>query len=211
MNYPVKPWTWAAAALLVVTCHSTTSGQQPSAQVGTASNRAEREREQREQENQLMMALTEQYHRAPERRAPGLPLVQIRDDYVQLQVINNGLAEAVAAKGPLDLKLVVQATAEIKKRAERLKTNLALPEAKPAGAHAMAVSEAAELEQLKAVLGALDALILKCVRNPLFRSPNLVDANQLAHVSRELAVIVELSAQAKKRSEQLRKAAQKTQ
>jgi ABC-type lipoprotein export system ATPase subunit len=167
------------------------------------------EREEREQEHAIMMAITEQFHRRAERAStPGLPLAQIRTDYVRLQEVNNGLVQALAAAATLDLKLVAQSAAEIKKRAERLKANLALPQPE-AGDARRALSSGSAQALLRAELVMLDELILKCVRNPLFRSPNLVDARHAARVSRELTEIIELSGQVQRQSEVLRKAAQK--
>ncbi len=218
MNYRIKLVVRTAAALLFVSALARTAdgfqAQQNGGGISAARVERERqmrdmlEREEREQETQLMMALTEQYHRRPERRPPTLPFAQIRADYVRIQEVNNALAQAVATGNTLDLKLVAQSTGEIKKRAERLKENLALPESEANDARAKAAMVGTEPAQLKSALTTLDGLILRCVRNPLFKSPGLVDLRQSPQVRRELEAIIELSGQVKKRSEQLHKAAQ---
>ncbi|HEX8141403.1 MAG TPA: hypothetical protein VF553_02335 [Pyrinomonadaceae bacterium] len=219
MNYIIKLMTQtAAAAILVSALAHTTQAQQQ--QGGLIPGRAERERlarerlerEQLEQESQLLMMMTERLHNSapPTIRTPQLAFAQIREDYVRLQVVNNDLARVVAAAGTLDLKTVAHSAAEIKKRADRLKENLALPQPESNSTRPK-VTVGAEPEQLKAALAALDALILKLVRNPLFRNPKLVDARNAPQVRLGLEEIVELSSQVKKRSEQLSKAAQKAQ
>jgi hypothetical protein len=205
----------AAAALLVSAFALTTQAQQG----GIIPGQAERERrardeiirEQLDQEREMMMMMTERLRNSapPPRREPRLYLAQIREDYVRIQVVNNELAQAAAATGTLDLKMVSRSVAEIKKRADRLMLNLALPEADSAEERPKP-AVGTEAEQLKKALAALDALILRMVRNPLFRNPKLVDARESPLVRRDLEEIIELSGQLKKRSEQLSKAAPKS-
>jgi hypothetical protein len=214
MNFSIKLMMQTAATVLLASAFVPTAHAQ---QVGIVPDRGERERqmremierEQREQETQLMLMMTEQLRRTAQPRSPRMAFAQIREDYVRIQVVNNDLAQAVAANSTLDLKLVAQSVAEIRKRADRLKDNLALPEPESGSAHSKVVV-GAEAEQLKPALAALDIMILRMVRNPLFRNPKLVDARQSPQVRHDLDEIIELSGQLKKRSEQLSKAAQKS-
>jgi hypothetical protein len=218
MNFTIRLLEQTAAVALVLSALAfTTQGQQG----GLATAQAERERqmrdniirEQLDQERELMLAMTEKLRESAQPRSPRLAIAQIREDYVRLQVINNELAEAVSRGGSLDLKLVAQSTGEIKKRADRLRLNLALPEpeSETEGGARHKIAVGAEAEQVKSALGTLDGLILKFVRNPLFRNPRLVDVRQSPQVRRDLDEIIELSGQIKKRGEQLNKAAQKSQ
>ena len=64
---------------------------------------------------------------------------------------------------------------------------------------------------MKSALSALDELIISFVSNPVFQSVNVVYAQLSAQARWNLEEIIELSGQVKKRSEQLHKAAEKSQ
>jgi hypothetical protein len=171
-------------------------------------------REQLDEERELMMTMTEQLRNSatPSRREPRLNLAQISEDYVRLQKVNNNLAQAVVTSDTIDLKLVAHSVAEINKRADRLKLNLALPDLEANAATARnKIVVGPEAKHLRPALAALDIIILRMVRNPLFKNPKLVDTRQAPQVRRDLETIIELSAELKKRSEQLSKAEQKSQ
>jgi hypothetical protein len=193
-----------AAALLFALASAVTVAAQSPAQ----RERERREREDREREAQFDLLMAEEFHRrAPERREPRPPdLTKIREDYVQLQVTNNDLAARVASAtgDSLDLKAVASAAAAIRKRAGRLKENLALPE--PNGEEA----RPPEPEELKPTLAALDQLILRFVRNPVFTSTKLVDLRHSAEAARDLERIIGLSGRVKKMCEKSRAAAAAT-
>jgi hypothetical protein len=216
MNYTTRLLTQSAAAsLLLLSAFALTAHGQQGSAVERERQRQIREALEREaidQEREMLMLMTEKLRAsAPpseQRREPRLAFAQIREDYVRIQVINNELAQAVAAGGTLDMKLVSHSTAEIKKRADRLMLNLALPDYDEDNARPR-TAVGTEPAQLKTALGSLDEMILRLVRNPLFRNPKLVDARQSPLVRRDLKEIIELSNQLKKRSEQLSKTAQK--
>lgn len=167
--------------------------------------RERREREDREREAEFDLLMTDELRRpAPERRQPRPPdLTKIREDYVKLQVTNNDLAARVAsaAGDALDLKAVAAAAAEIRKRAERLRENLALPEP------AREEGRRPEPEELKPTLAALDELILRFVRSPVFTSTKLVDLRHSSEAARDLERIIGLSGRVRKMCEKSRAAA----
>jgi hypothetical protein len=194
----------AAAVLLFAALALVAQGQQGAAE------RAVRERMSREaaesEEREMMLALTERYHRSGERRDPRLAFAQIREDFVRLQVVNNDLARAVAGGGRLDLKLVAKSASEIKKRAERLKDNLALPAAAE-GDKAPARETPTDPEQLRTALSRLDELILRFANNLHSKGVRRFDAQSSAKVRRDLEEIIVLSGRVKKSSEKLEEAA----
>lgn len=200
----------AAATLFLaaVVAPDEARGQQPSSIV--LLDREMRERAEREREEDFARRLNEELLRRPvgHRPEPRLALAQIREDYVRIQVITNELARAARAGGPLDLKLVAASAGEVRKRAGRLKTNLPLPE--PSGDDKRP-KPSVDTAQLKMTLGALDLLILRFVRNPVFTNPKLVDLRHSAAARRDLDDIIELSGQLKKSCEGLLKTAQKSQ
>jgi predicted flap endonuclease-1-like 5' DNA nuclease len=116
------------------------------------------------------------------------------------------LVRAVSGAGQLDLKLVAKSASEIKKRAERLKLNLALPE--PAeDEKSLATPAPADPEQLRATLSRLDGIILSFANALHAKGVRRFDAQSSARLRRELEEIVALSGRVKKSSEKLGEAA----
>ena len=200
-----QPVLSAAAALLFA---AFTVGAQD--QAARNAERVARERMAREaaesEEREMMLALTERYHRSGERREPRLAFAQIREDFVRLQVVNNDLAKAVSGGAQLDFKLVAKSASEIKKRAERLKENLALPEAeedvKPPASPAPT-----DPEQLRKALSRLDGIVLRFTNSLHTKGLGRSDAQSSARLRLDLEAIIGLSERVKKGSEKLGEAA----
>jgi hypothetical protein len=153
-------------------------------------------------EREMTLELIERYHRSGEKREPRLAMAQIREDFVRLQVVNNDLVKAVAGGGELDLKLVAKSASEIRKRAERLKENLALPEAEE-GAKAPPGQAPADVKQLRTALSRLDGIILRFANTLHAKGVGRSDAQMSGRLRRDLEAIVSLSERVKKSSEKL--------
>ena len=160
-------------------------------------------------ERTLGLRLAGQVQRPPRRIEPRLALAQIREDFVRIQVVNNDLAAAVSRGGALDLEFVAKSASEIKKRAGRLRDNLALPEYESVFVVPLARGSAAA--QLKSSLVTLRDLIRDFVMNPLFEKANLVDLQLAAKARRDLDDIVEVCGRVKKNSAELGKVAEQEQ
>ncbi|MBV8855847.1 MAG: hypothetical protein JOZ02_02705 [Acidobacteria bacterium] len=158
------------------------------------------------EEREMTLMLAERYHRTGERRDPHLAFAQIREDFLRLQVVNNDLARARSGGGQLDLKLVAKSASEIKKRAERLKENLALPEAE-GGAKPPAAPDLEDAEQLRAALSRLDGIVLRFANNLHAKGVRRLDADSSGRLRLDLEAIVALSTRVKKGSEKLGEAA----
>jgi hypothetical protein len=143
------------------------------------------------------------------RPRPRAPFAQLSADFTRIQVINNELAQAALRAGALDLEFVARSASDIRKLAERLKSNLALPEPEK-GAERAKPEPTAEREPLRAAILALGKLIAGFAHNPAFREPSVVDVKMSAKARSDLEEIIELSGQLKKDSEKLSKAAQKS-
>lgn len=173
-----------------------------------------REREMRERDlrdRQFNLRMLENEARRPvERHEPRLALTQIREDFMRLQAVHNDMAQTVSREGALDLKFIAKSASEVKKRAERLKYNMALPEPEK-GTKRPRTEVGADPAQLKSSLSALNELIAGFVNNPVFKSAGVVDAELSGKARRDLEGIIELSGGIKKSSEKLNKAAQKSQ
>ncbi len=153
-----------------------------------------REQQQMEEEAQFRLRMVDELRLATPRRQRRPTFASLREDYVRLQITNNELAEAISTGTRLDLKFVSNATNEIRKRASRLKTSLALPE--PENAEPFKVT--VEANHLRLALERLDRLVLSFVRNPIFRTPRLIDIKESGTAQLELEEIIELSDQIKK-------------
>jgi hypothetical protein len=147
---------------------------------------------------------------APSRLEPKLALAQIKEDFVRIQVINNDLAGMVSRRDrePLDLKLISKSAAYIRKRAERLRDNLVLPEFDKVF-EVPQLRAQTEAERLKSSLALLKSIIREFVNNPHFDNAQLVDIQAAMKARRDLDDIIEVSGWVKQSSEKLHKAEQK--
>jgi hypothetical protein len=174
------------AALLAAEAH----GQQPARSI---------ERLMREHQSRVYKRAIEDGLRKPRERAPEeerLALAQIVEDYERIQVVNHDLAKAAEGAGALDLGLAAESASEIRKRAERLLTNLALPEL-PADMERVRMPAEGE-GQLRPSLVMLRRLVERFVRSPLFREVKVIDAQVATRARRDLEGIVELSGRLKR-------------
>ena len=205
MDYSSKPVLSAAAALLFATSVFGIQGQQSR----TSAEQAVRERMANDaaesEEREMMLALTERYHRSGERREPRLAFAQIREDFLRLQVVNNDLVRAVSGDAQLDFKLVAKSASEIRKRAERLKLNLVLPEAE--GEKPPEGLAPTDPKQLRATLSRLDGIILRFTNALHAKGVRRFDAQSSARLRLDLEAIIALSGRVKKSSEKLGEAA----
>lgn len=137
------------------------------------------------------------------RYAP-LVLEQIREDFLRIQVIDRKLTHSISSSQLLDLELVAQAAADIKKRAQRLKKNLALPEVNVAPGQKQNAEEPPAPERVRSSLVILSNLIDRFVSNPIFKESKLIDAKLSAQALEDIERIVAISSEVKKTSEKLR-------
>jgi type II secretory pathway component PulJ len=124
---------------------------------------------------------------------------QIKEDFEQLQLRNYALASEA---GPaLDYEQIRKEAGEIRKRAERLKSNLTLPEREKDADRKEGAGEAAN--DVKAMINDLDALVKRFVWSPVFQRPNVVDLEESMKASRDLEDIIKLSERLHKLAEAL--------
>lgn len=148
----------------------------------------------------LALQYNKNKHRNPPQ--PEQQLAQLQKDFSQLQVVNRSLLKVALSNAPLDPGFVAKSVAEIKKRAERLNKNLALPEPTKAADQTQTL---APVPQLKPAVLKLGRLIFSFVDNPFFKEASVVDTQLTSKARRDLEDIVELSGQIKKSGEQMMK------
>jgi hypothetical protein len=146
---------------------------------------------------------------APPRKSEELRMSEIAEDYRDLQQVNNRMMAAVMRAAEPDYRLVAGSVADIRKRAERLRENLALPapkakdEGKPGAKPEPKPAE--DAAGMKAALLALDRSIMSFVRSPLFKNTDVLDAEAAAKAGRDLDDVIERSLLAGKDAERLGK------
>lgn len=128
---------------------------------------------------------------------------QIKEDFERIQVISSDLLQANNSNAGLDYHRISDATAEIRKRATRLKSNL-FPVASKDGTKQIE-QQWEERQDLKSLLTQLDEAIRRFVHNPMFENTRLVNPNDSEKAERELEKVIKLSANARKRSRMKRR------
>jgi hypothetical protein len=151
----------------------------------------ERIRDQQKREMQLRQGGTEAGHPTDERTVKAA-VKQLSEDFRRIQVIRNDVARALAGGGTLDYARVSEQAAEVRKRALRMQSYLALHD--PRGdAKSHAAAAAAGEGRLKEALVLLCKRIDSFVANPRFKSPDVLDVEGSARAERDLQEIISLS------------------
>jgi hypothetical protein len=132
---------------------------------------------------------------------------QVKEDFKQLQIIRNEIVHDLLASKPLDYKLISDETAEINKRADRLKVFLMPPDAEDKEKHPKDQVEFNN-DEMKGALVRLCNRIANFIENPVLKSPGTVDVEQSTKAGGDLLIIIELSGNIKRSAERLSKASQ---
>lgn len=133
---------------------------------------------------------------------------QMREDFKDIQVLRNNIVRHLLSEKPLDYKFIASESEGINKRASRLKTNLTRESVEGEKKDEVKQVELGD-RQMK------DALVTMCKRidsfteNPVFKLPDVVEAEQSAKASRDLREIILLSGGIVKLAEKLHKASSK--
>jgi hypothetical protein len=119
-------------------------------------------------------------------------LKQIREDFKNIQAVNNTMMANAWAREELDYGYISDSISQIKSKATRLRSNLALPKAKDVEEKQLDLARAG-VKEFRAALLLLDKSIMSFVTNPLFQNANVVEVKLAAKASHDLKVIIELS------------------
>lgn len=122
---------------------------------------------------------------------------KIKEDFEQIQKINDDLVKLIAAQAPLDDSTVAKFASEINRRAARLRSNLFKTDAEQKKEAKNKQTGAAETRDIKKLLGALDKSIDRFVHNSIFVNINLVDAADSIEAQKDLETVISLSAAVK--------------
>ncbi len=130
-------------------------------------------------------------------------MAQTEEDFTRILTLHNEIARALTSKNALDYKFVSEATGEIKKRASRVQSTLALS-LPPEEALEEDKSAQAKNPELKDALVKLCNQIRSFITNPTIDKPNTVDAKELSRARRDLESLIQLSGRIKKDAEKLK-------
>lgn len=137
-----------------------------------------------------------------------LALTQIAEDYQRIQLINNRMMSGAMSRPVPNFKDIAEATAEIERRANRMRDNLRLPapeKSEPAkDILSLKVNDAA---QMKAALLDLDRSIMSFIKNPIFKNTGVVDLEEATKASCDLVTIINSSQLLSKEARKLSKSA----
>ena len=125
-------------------------------------------------------------------------MAQTEEDFNRILTLHNEIARLISGTKPVDYHFVSEATGEIKKRASRLQSTLAmrqLPTETPVDEKSETFNDDAQ---------AKDALIKLCkqirnfVTNPVIENPSTVDVQQLMKARHDLESVIQLSGNIRK-------------
>ena len=170
------------------------SPSQTHAQLVSAREERRTEMEQRQRALHSLSRLLNKPPKTEKVRRPSYK--EVAEDFQQLQLRNYNLAGVLEPGARLDYRLIEEEAGEVRHRAGRLKSALALPFAKD-DPEAKKVDEALTAEGMKAAIASLDKLVNSFAWNPVFHNPDVLDAENSTRAGRELEEILRLSEQIK--------------
>ncbi|HSS22386.1 MAG TPA: hypothetical protein VLL54_20105 [Pyrinomonadaceae bacterium] len=141
------------------------------------------------------------------RKDPKVVMDESREDYKYLQIDNKALKLTLETTPLVDPASVADFISDVRKRAERLSINLALPELDKK-AERMKISPAASPEAFSASVSSLSGLIRSFVTNPCFREPALLVNEQTLKARADLEDMIAVTKQLQKDGEKLKKPSQ---
>lgn len=171
----------------------------------SAQQRRDAQRADMESRQRALRTLSDELKKRQKKEPDTRPSYQqVAEDFEQLQLKNHSLSGAAVPGAELDFARIGEDAAEVRRRAARLKSTLALPAAKKDGKQERA-EPSPTTEGLRAAISSLDALVKSFVWNPVFQKPDVLDAENSARAGRELEGILTLSEQVRGAAEALGK------
>jgi hypothetical protein len=129
---------------------------------------------------------------------------QISEDFKELQGLNNKMMAEAWSRPELDYRYISDMVSQIRGKAARLKSTLALPQADSEKSKD-AVDSYPDAEKFRVALLQLDRHIMRFATNPLFQKPDVIELDLAAQASRDLSVVVDVSSKLKKSAAKLSK------
>jgi hypothetical protein len=198
--------TSATAALLLAACMAGVA-QQSTPVVAPAGSHidpaAARIRDEQQREMMLRRTGTSAEKARANEQSVKAAAERLNEDFKRIQIIRNDIAHALKVEGVLDYKHVSGQAAEVRKRALRMQTVLALRDREADGRDGAARADVTSEGDVKGALVRLCKRIDSFVANPRFTAPDVVDVDATARAARDLREIIALSAEIKTSAEKL--------
>jgi len=131
-------------------------------------------------------------------------LKQIREDFSELQALNNKMMAEAWAKPALNYSFVSNMITRIRGKASRLKLNLNLPQPE-ATDKPVSNKPIGNSGDFRAALMVLDRTIMSFVSNPIFQKPNMIEIKQGTDARRDLETVIDLTEDLRKTALRLKK------
>lgn len=157
----------------------------------------------------IMMEMERQAAEPRTEEQQRIALVQVAQDYRELQVINNKMMATSIPSAAPNFVSITRSLEEIRKRAGRLKDNLRLADPKDKTPPTAKYKQVENTAELKSQLLVLDESIMRLVKSPLFKNPEVVDVGEAAKARGELEFIIATSQLIGKDADRLHKSAVK--
>ena len=140
---------------------------------------------------------------AAKKRDSKTVMAEINEDFARLRAVSEGFQKADAAAAPLDYKTISLNSAEVKKRATRLRSNLSgLP--KPEKEEKRQKAEVPlDDAQMKALLSSFGELMNNFLTNPVFSDMGTLDTQLALKARRDLDGLIEMCEVVKKGADKL--------
>lgn len=180
----------AATLVVLAACVSETPGQRPAQPMRDFVRAIER----KEMDQLLLRKPLPALRDEPARQ---VALKQIREDFRDLQNLNNRMMSESWARKKMDYDFVLDMVSRIRGKATRLKGNLNLPEPEHLEKD-QSRPEVGNDADFRAALMALDRTILRFVTNPVFQKPNTVEVTQATQARKDLEAMIEMTGDLKK-------------
>lgn len=192
------------AAIAALTLVSATSLRAQISPTTTGPGLSSRDRDINQRETDI--SNLEREGKAGPKRDPQMILAEVNEDFDHLRAIGEELKTTVASQNALDYKHIAESSADVKKRALRLKTNLALPAPKDQKREKLQDPG----DDLKPSLTILEGLINSFITNPIFSDTGGLDAKLAGKAKLDLDSIIEFSEKVRKSAEKMSKNAGKS-
>lgn len=137
-------------------------------------------------------------------RSAQVMVERMSEDFRRLQLVRNEMVRALKTEKPLEYKSLIDKTAEIHKRASRLKAMMAPETNIVPGANHVAQGTLGK-DEIKIALIDLCNGIITFVESPVFKAPGLTNAEEAAEARRILQNIIDLSGGIRRSAEALGK------
>ncbi len=180
MKYGYVKSTMSALTIIAAAAIITLSSATPlRAQGGPALTNRDRDINNREAE----MANRERQGKPAAKRDMQMIMAEVNEDFDRLRAIDEEIQTTLSLNAALDYKHLAETTAEVKKRATRLKTNLTFPVAKDEKRQKIQDPG----DDLKPWVAMLEGLIKSFITNPIFSDSGGLDAQLAGKAKRDVA------------------------